>query len=166
MIRAFARRISIVLVCGLTLLWLALNQTLAPGHIVLGLMLAVLVAWASSTLRPLHARLRRLDQVPVLFGVVLADVVRSNFHVARIVLGWTGARPVNSGFLDVPLELRDPHGLAALAVILTATPGTVWVALSPDGSWLRIHVLDLVGEQYWIRHIKDRYERRLRSIFE
>ena len=166
MIRAFARRISFMLVAGLTALWLALNQTLAPGHVVLGLLLAVLIAWASSTLRPLHATLRRLDQVPVLFGVVLADVARSNFHVARIVLGLTGDRQVRSGFLDVPLELRDPHGLAVLAVILTATPGTVWVALSPDGGWLRVHVLDIVDEQYWIRHIKDRYERRLRSIFE
>jgi multicomponent K+:H+ antiporter subunit E len=136
MMRAFARRISFTL-----------------------------VAWASSTLRPLHARLRRLDQAAMLFVVVLADVVRSNIHVARIVLGLTGSRRVNPSFLDIPLELRDPHGLAVLAVILTATPGTVWVALSPDGGWLRIHVLDLVDEQYWVRHIKERYESRLLRIF-
>jgi multicomponent K+:H+ antiporter subunit E len=165
-IRHFAHRISLTLVTGLAVLWLALNQTLAPGHVVLGLLLGALLAWASSTLRPLHARLRRLDQAAVLFGVVLADVVRSNFQVARIVLGLTGSRRVNPSFLDIPLALKDPHGLAVLAVILTSTPGTVWVALSPDGSWLRIHVLDLVDEQYWVRHIKERYESRLLRIFE
>lgn len=166
MIRDFARRISWTLVAGLTALWLALNQSLAPGHLVLGLALAVLLAWASATLRPLHARLMRIDLALALVAVVLMDVVRSNLHVARIVLGLSGRRRVVSGFLDVPLELRDPHGLAALAVILTSTPGTVWVELSPEGDWLRIHVLDLADEQYWIRHIKDRYERPLRRIFE
>lgn len=166
MIRAFTRRLSWTLVAGLTVLWLALNQTFAPGHLVLGVLLALLLAWASATLRPLQARLVRIDLALALMGVVLVDVVRSNLHVAGIVLGLSGRRRIVSGFLDIPLELRDPHGLAALAVILTSTPGTVWVELSPEGDWLRIHVLDLVDEQYWVRHIKDRYERPLRRIFE
>lgn len=166
MIRDFARRISWTLVAGLTGLWMALNQTLSPGHLVLGALLGVLLAWASSTLRPLHARLIRIDLALALAVVVLMDVVRSNFHVAGIVLGLTGKRKIYSGFLDIPLDMRDPHGLAALAVIITSTPGTVWVGLAPDGDWLRIHVLDLVDEQYWIRHIKERYERPLRRIFE
>lgn len=166
MIRDFARRISWTLVAGLTALWMALNQTLAPGHLVLGLLLGLLLAWASATLRPLQARLVRIDLALVLVAVVLADVVRSNLHVAGIVLGLAGKRRIFSGFVDVPLELRDPHGLAALAVIITSTPGTVWVEMSPEGDLLRIHVLDLVDEQYWIRHIKHRYERRLQRIFE
>lgn len=166
MIRAFTRRLSWTLVAGLTVLWLALNQTFAPGHLVLGVLLALLLAWASATLRPLQARLVRIDLALALMGVVLVDVVRSNLHVAGIVLGLSGRRRIVSGFLDIPLELRDPHGLAALAVILTSTPGTVWVELSPEGDLLRIHVLDLVDEQYWVRHIKDRYERPLRRIFE
>jgi multicomponent K+:H+ antiporter subunit E len=166
MIRAFTRRISLSLVAGLVVLWLALNQTFAPGHMALGLLLGLLLAWASSTLRPVHARLRRFDLAVLLVGIVLMDILRSNLHVASIVLGLTGNRPVRAGFVDVPLDLRDSHGLAALAVILTATPGTVWVALSADGKWLRIHALDLADEAQLIRHIKDRYERRLRSIFE
>jgi multicomponent K+:H+ antiporter subunit E len=158
--------VSPVLVLGLTVLWLVLNQSVTPGHIALGVLLAVLVAWAGSTLRPLHARLRRMDVAAALFLVALSDVVRSNIHVARIVLGLAGKRPIRSAFLDVPIALTDPHGLAALAAILTATPGTVWVGLSGDGKWLRLHVLDLVDEAHWVHVVKDRYETRLMRIFE
>ena len=82
MIRTFARRISPVLVLGLTALWLVLNQNITIGQTVLGLALAVLLAWAGSTLRPLHARVRRLDIALMLVGIVLVDIIRSNVHVA------------------------------------------------------------------------------------
>jgi multicomponent K+:H+ antiporter subunit E len=166
MIRSFARRISPVLVAGLMAFWLTLNQTLSPGHMVLGLSLAVLIAWAGSTLRPLHARVRRIDVAVVLALLVLADVARSNVHVARVVLGLTGRRAVTSQFLDIPLDLRDPHGLAALVVIITCMPGTVCVGMSAGGESMRLHVLDLQGAAALVRLIKDRYERRLMRIFE
>ena len=157
---------SPALVLVLTGLWLLLNQTLAPAHILFGAVIAAVLAWTSSTLRPLRARIRRLDVAAALLMVVLKDIVRSNVSVARIVLGLVRDRQVCSGFLRIPLELRDPHGLAALAAIITSTPGTVWVGLSPDGSTLTLHVLDLTNEGEWIRIIKQRYETPLRRIFE
>lgn len=154
------------LIGALTVMWLLLNQTLALGQIVLGFLLALALARASSTLRPLQPHLRRIYPAVGLLLVVLRDIVRSNVAVARIVLGLIRDREVRSGFLDIPLELRDPHGLAVLAAIVTSTPGTVWVDLAPDGSRLTLHVLDLKDEVAWIRLIKDRYERPLRRIFE
>ena len=68
--------------------------------------------------------------------------------------------------MKIPLDLRDPYGLATLACIICATPGTVWAGLSPDGCSLTIHVLDLQDEEAWVRTIKQRYERPLMEIFE
>lgn len=161
-----AAQFSPTLVLALTGLWLLLNQTLAPAHIVLGLVIAAGLAWSTSALRPLHARIRRLDIAAFLLLIVLKDIVHSNFSVARVVLGLIRHRKVRSGFVRIPLELRDPHGLAALAAIITSTPGTVWVGLSPDDSTLTLHVLDLTNEDQWIRTIKQRYEAPLRRIFE
>lgn len=158
--------VSPLLVLVLTALWLLLNQTLAVGQILLGLVLALGLAHAASALRPLHARLHRLDVAALLVLVVIGDIVRSNIAVARLILGLAGRREVRSGFLQIPLDLRDPHGLAALAVIVTSTPGTVWVGLSPDNDALTLHVLDLQDEAEWIHLIKHRYEQPLRRIFE
>jgi len=159
-------KFSPVLALGLTGLWLLLNQTFAPGQIMLGLLLSLALAWFGSTLRPLQSRLTRVDLAAGLLLVVLRDIVRSNIGVARIVLGLVGSRKVRSGFLDIPLDLRDEHGLAVLAAILTSTPGTVWAGLSTDGSTLTLHVLDLKDEREWIDFIKHRYERPLMRIFE
>jgi multicomponent K+:H+ antiporter subunit E len=157
---------SPTLVLSLTGAWLVLNQTLGLAHIVLGAGLAIGLAWAGSTLRPVRAHVRRLDVAAVLAMVVLRDIVRSNINVARIVLGLVRNRVVRSGFLHIPLELRDPHGLAALAVIITSTPGTVWVGVSPNGDSLTLHVLDLKNEAELVHEIKQRYEAPLRKIFE
>lgn len=161
-----ARRLPPLLIAVLTAMWLLLNQSLSAGHLLLGFAVAVALAWASAALRPLQPRPRRLHLAAGLVVRVLVDIVRSNLGVARIVLGLVRHREVRSGFLDIPLDLRDPHGLAVLAAIVTATPGTVWVGLAADGSRLRLHVLDLRDESEWVRTIKDRYEQPLRRIFE
>lgn len=159
-----ARRVSPVLVAVLTATWLLLNQSLSAGHVALGLLLSTGLVWFGSALRPLQAPLGRVDRALGLFFVVLWDVLRSNVAVARIVLGLAG-RKANPGFLRVPLDLRDDHGLAVLACIVTSTPGTVWAGLSQDRETLTLHVLDLHDEDAWIRTIKQRYERPLMEIF-
>jgi multicomponent K+:H+ antiporter subunit E len=161
---AIRRYVSPVLVAVLVAIWLLLNESLSPGQFALGLALSVLLAWIGSALRPLEAPLRRVDLLAGLFFVVSWDIVKSSFAVARIVLGF-GPRELRPGFLEIPLDLRDDHGLAVLACIVTSTPGTVWAGLSPDRATLRLHVLDLRDEAGWIRTIKERYERPLMEVF-
>lgn len=166
MIERIRDAISPTVVLCLTALWLILQQTITPDQILLGVVLAVLLAWASSKLRPLRAHMRRIDLASALILVVIWEIIQSNIAVARIVLGLVRDREVRSGFVSIPLELRDPHGLAALAAIITATPGTVWAGLSADGKHLTLHILDIEDEQHWIRYIKDRFEGPLMRIFE
>jgi multicomponent K+:H+ antiporter subunit E len=159
------KRAPILLIAGLTAMWLLLNTTLAPGHFLMGLAVSMLMVFGFRAVRPLQPRLRRPQMAFLLLWRVLVDILRSNVAVARIVLGLQGRRRIRSGFLDVPLDLRDPHGLAVLAAIVTSTPGTIWVNLSLDGSTLTLHVLDLRDEQAWIDTIKQRYERLIMEIF-
>lgn len=160
------KRQPFLLVVGLTGMWLLLNGTLAFEHILLGAALSALMVFGFRVVRPVQPRLRRPQKALLLLWRVFVDVCHSNVAVARIVLGLHGSQPVHSAFVKVPLDLRDPNGLAALAAIVTSTPGTVWVDLSVDGATLTLHVLDLQDEQAWIETIKRRYERLLMEIFE
>lgn len=160
------KRLPPLLTGVLVVIWLLLNGPASPGQVLLGLVIAVTMMLAAARWRPVHPRLRSLWPAVPLFLHVLADIARSNVAVARIVLGLTGGRAVHSGFIEIPLDLRDPHGLAILSAIVTSTPGTAWAGVSADGRLLRLHALDLKNEDEWIRTIKERYEGPLRRIFE
>ena len=67
--------------------------------------------------------------------------------------------------MTIPLDLRNPAGLAVLAIIITSTPGTVWAAYDPERKVFIMHVLDLIDEAAWRKTIKTRYERPLLEIF-
>ena len=149
---------------ALVAMWLALNGTLAPAHVILGALLAFAAVLGLARLQPASTRPRAPLAAATLIGVVLLDVVRSNVAVASIVLRRrTGDR--KPGFVDIPLELRNPTALAALACIITATPGTAWAGYDSRSGVLTMHVLDLVDAAVWVGTIKRRYERRLMEIF-
>ena len=108
--------------------------------------------------------MKRVRIAAELFWLVFADIVHSNINVARIVLALR-RKPRSAGFLRVPLELRHAGGLAVLACIVTATPGTSWARYDRAGSVLTLHMLDLVEGEQWSHNFKQRYERRLMEIF-
>ncbi|MCK0195384.1 Na+/H+ antiporter subunit E [Ancylobacter sp. 6x-1] len=150
---------------ALWVMWLLLNQSLSPGQIVLGAIVAWGACWAMARLDPPPAHIRAGRAMLLLAFRVAIDVIRSNIAVGKIILGF-GRKDRSSGLMTVPLDLRDQYGLAVLAIILTATPGTLWLNHDPARSELLIHVLDLVEEEEWRDLIKNRYERLLMEIFQ
>lgn len=158
-------RLPLLLPASLFVLWLLLADSLSPGQMVLGVLFSALVSAAVAALRPLRGRPRSLRAVFKLIGCVLIDILRSNVGVARVILSATRQQPV-VGFVDIPLEMRDPHGLAMLALIITGTPGTVWAGHDLERNVLTLHVLDLHDHEFWRQTVKSRYERPLMEIFE
>jgi multicomponent K+:H+ antiporter subunit E len=151
---------------ALLAIWLLLAGTISPGAVLVGTVVAIGGTLVLATLGPPPLRLRRIAAIPPLMMRVLVEVVRSNNAVARIILQRDRTRPRRSGFVRVPLDMRSPYGLAALAAIVTATPGTIWVDYDSSDGTMLLHVLDLIDEEAWARIIKDKWERRLMEIFE
>ncbi|MBX6373833.1 MAG: Na+/H+ antiporter subunit E [Acetobacteraceae bacterium] len=154
-----------LLTACLLVMWLLLNQSLTAGSVILGGVLALGASRALVRLEPPRARFRRPGVALQLAFIVLRDIIRSNIAVARIILR-PGRGDRRSGFVRIPLDMRDPYGLAVLACIITATPGTIWVEYDSASRSLLLHILDLIDEDAWARIIKGRYESRLMEIFE
>lgn len=146
-------------------LWLILNQTWEPAHLLLAAVVAVAAPLLTRSFLPIRRGAHRLATILHLAGIVFVDIVRSNIAVAFIILGGR-RKQTSSGFVRIPLALRNPSGLAALACIITSTPGTLWVNYDPERSELLLHVLDLIDEQAWHDIVKHRYESLLLEIFE
>ena len=154
-----------LLALTLTLLWLILNG-FSLGHLILGALVAMIAGKSMAALHPARPRLRRWRPLFRLFLIVGYDIIRSNIAVARLILsdGRHGQR--RSGFVEIRLDIHDETALAALAVIITASPGTAWLDYRPATGMLLLHVFDLIDEEEWRRIIKDRYESLLMEIFE
>lgn len=141
-----------------------LSASLAPPSILLGVVMALAAPQVMRAMRVDPVRVRAPGAIAILAGRVVIDVVRSNMAVAQILIGRRADRV--SGFIHIPLDLKDRYGLAVLAVIISSTPGTLWVEYDRARGRLLMHVLDLVDEDTWVQTIKDRYERLLMEIFE
>lgn len=162
----FGRLLPAPLASGALLtLWLMLGRSISLGHTLLGLGLALVVPLLVLRLRPAGVRVQKPLTVLRFIAIVGVDVIASNFEVARgvVLARW---RPPRSRFVIVPLELRDPVGLAVLSMVTTVVPGTVWSELALDRSVLLLHVWHVDDRDAFIAHFKSRYERPLKEIFE
>lgn len=146
-------------------MWLLLNHSVSPGHLILAAIVGVAIPLLTRGLRPLPVRVRRPGAILRLAWSVMVDTSLSNLNVVRF-LAFKSQRKHPPGFVQIPLDLRDANGLAVLAVIVCITPGTSWAELSLDRSILMLHVLELDSHEAVIGHIKQRYERPLMEIFE
>ncbi|OOG64163.1 Na+/H+ antiporter subunit E [Sinorhizobium sp. A49] len=148
---------------GLLIIWMLLNQSVAPGTIVMGTILGIALGWVTLKLTPARSHPRRILRTLRFSASVFLDVIRSNIAVALVILR-VGRRAPNSGFLTVDIDIEDENALALLACIMTATPGTAWLEYDRGRKSLLFHVLDMENEEVWIRTVK-RYEAGLKEMF-
>jgi multicomponent K+:H+ antiporter subunit E len=150
---------------ALLALWLALAREATLGQLLVGLALAVLVPIVTASLRPTTVHVRQPAVVARFILRVGYDVLAANFAVAWGVVASHWRKP-RARFVVVPLDLRDPHGLAALAMVVTIVPGTVWSELALDRTAVMLHVWDVDEVDAFVARFKARYEEPLREIFE
>lgn len=141
--------------------WLLLSGPSA-GHVVLAAVLAIVVPWFTERFRVDRPRVGAWPIALKLGGTVLWDIVLSNVQVALLILG--PERRIQPRFVWLPLDIRDPHGIATLAGIITMTPGTLSADLTDDRRYLLVHALNVADEAAVIGAIKSRYEAPLRRI--
>jgi multicomponent K+:H+ antiporter subunit E len=164
-----ARRVvpAPLLSAALFIAWLMLNQSASAGHLLLAAVLALVVPQLSASMFADSPRTGRWATLASLAGTVLVDIVKANIAVARLILG--PERRIQPRFVWVPLAIRDPRGLVALAGIVTLTPGTLSADFSDDRRHLLVHAFDVDDEaarQAIITTIRTRYEAPLIRILE
>lgn len=148
----------------LFLVWLGLNNTVHPAHLLLGAALAIgIPLWTHRVPRE-PGRPNAFVTAAILGCVVLYDIVKSNIDVARLILG-PEAR-IKPSFVWVPLDIQDPYGRVALAGIITMTPGTLSADFSEDEQYLLVHAFNVDDPAALAADIKARYETPLMEIFE
>lgn len=143
--------------------WLLMVQTVTAGHVAMAVLLAILMPWVANRMEREFARIGSVKPIPRLALTVLYDIVHANVEVARRILGRESE--ITPGWIWVPLDLTNIHGISALTSVITLTPGTVSAELSEDRRYLLVHVFNLKDPEAEIAIIKKRYEAPLKEIF-
>lgn len=147
----------------LLVLWLLLNDSLAPGHILLGGVLGFLIPLFTSRFWSEPAELQRPFLFLRLVALVLFDIVVANFQLVPVVLG--PRRAVKPLFVHVPLGVKGDFAITTLAAVISLTPGTVAAEVDPDRRWILVHALNEEDPEALRDKIKARYESLIKEIF-
>ena len=154
-----------LLTLTLIAVWQMLMNTVTVGTLVFGAILGVVVPIMTAAYWPDRPRLLK----PFLFAeyclIVLWDIIVANVIVAGIVLFKPNSQ-IQSRWVSVPIDLKSAEAVTMLAGTITMTPGTLTADISACGRALLVHCLDTDDPDAVRDEIKQRYERRLKEIFE
>lgn len=144
---------TLIRILLLTLTWVALQGSISLGNVLLG----VVFGWAILRIsRPLFdaedptesRRLRegvrpllRLWRVFVLIVVFLRELVISALQVARYTVQPT--LDIRPAIIEYPLDVETGREITMLANLISLTPGTLSLDVSPDCDWLYVHAISV-----------------------
>jgi multicomponent K+:H+ antiporter subunit E len=148
----------------LAAIWLLLNNSIAPGQMLLGLLLGWAIPRFTLAFWPERVRIRHPALLLRFAAIFLYDVIIANLSVARLILA--GPRRLRPAFVVVPLDISDDLAISLLANTICLTPGTVSASLSADKRQLLVHALDCANPAALVATIKTRFEAPLKEILE
>lgn len=146
----------------LAIAWCAAFGTFTLANLIIGFVVGSAVLWVT---KPLYGDTRyfrhgwRLARLALVF---LGELLVSSARVAwDVVTPRNRARP---GIVAVPIEARGDLEITLLANLISLTPGTLALDISPDGRTLYVHAMFVDSREAVIDSIKSGMEKSLMEV--
>lgn len=154
--------IRTALLLGVT--WVALTGDLSLANIACGFFLGWLAVGVARPLGPypVFGRVRPLKVVRLLLFLA-REIVVANLKVVAAVLG--PRRLLRPALVAVPLEATTDAQITVLSNLISLTPGTLSLDVSPDRRTLYVHAISASSPETLRREIKEGFERRVLEAF-
>jgi multicomponent Na+:H+ antiporter subunit E len=147
----------------LALAWMALTGDWSAPAAAFSLTFGWLLLRLARPLGGEGLRRVRLARVPGLLLFFLKELVVANLKVAATVLFPHGR--LRPAIVAVPLRLDRDAEVSLLANLITLTPGTLSLDVSPDGRTLYVHTIAVAAADDLRRAIREGFERRILETF-
>lgn len=148
----------------LAFVWMVLTDTGSASALMSGFVIGFGALWLA---QPLYGetgmyfvRTFRIAQLMVFFTL---DLIKSSVGVAKAVL--TPHRINQSGFLDMPLDVKSDVEILLVANLISLTPGTLSLDVSEDRKTLHIHAMFAADPEAEVKDLKNGMEHMVRRIF-
>jgi multicomponent Na+:H+ antiporter subunit E len=146
----------------LALTWAALQGDLNVTNLVIGFLVSAAVIYV---FRQMFFEPRYFTKIGLGIKLVLVffkELIKANLSVLKVVI--SPRLRVRSGVIAVPTELRNDVALTLLANMITLTPGTLTLDISPDRRYLFVHTLNLDDPEDVKREIRLAFEVYLEEL--
>lgn len=148
----------------LPLIWMALTGRFTLANYLIGFLITSLALWVvrkpgDVNLLVYLARLRRWLR----FGLFFAgELSVASLRVVHDILTWR--HRMRPAVIAIPLDLKTDLEITLLANLITLTPGTLSLDVSPARDVLYIHAMYVDDVESFRRRIKERMEHQVREV--
>ncbi len=147
----------------LSMFWALLTGYVSVGNLGVGFVLGYLslaVLYPATELKTSY--FQKSLQLIIFILVFTKELLASTWRVAQdVVKPLPLMRP---GVIGIPLDAKTDLEITMLANIISLTPGTLSLDVSPDRKTLYIHAMYVVNPDDLRKEIKDGLERRLLEL--
>jgi multicomponent Na+:H+ antiporter subunit E len=146
----------------LAFVWMFLKTSYSPASFFVGYFFGLLIIYIFRRFFTSRFYLLRVVAVLNLIYIFTLELILSNISVLKAVL-----RPklnIKPGIFAFPTELKEDWEITMLANLITLTPGTLVVDLSPDNRILYVHAMDITDADEAIQSIKNTFEKAIMEV--
>ena len=149
----------------LPIIWMALTGQFTLTNFVTGFVISAVCLWliTSPTKLPFAKMMVRLLRFMGFMVFFLWEVLMANLRVAWEVI--TPKHHMQPAIVAIPLAAQSDLEITILANVITLTPGTLSLDVSPDRKTLYVHTMYVDDVDAFRRDIKERFEKRVIEVF-
>ncbi|MFT8322109.1 MAG: Na+/H+ antiporter subunit E [Bacillus sp. (in: firmicutes)] len=155
---AFQILLNVFLGC----MWMVMTVSFEPVVFFKGYLFGLIIIFIFRGFFQSRFYLLRIAAVLKLTYIFIRELILSNIAVLKSVL--KPKLDMKPGIFAYPTILESNWEITILANLITLTPGTLVIEISPDNKTLYVHALDINDVQVSIDSIKNTFEKAILEV--
>ena len=142
--------------------WMLLNGDLSFTNFLEGFFIAYIILWIT---KGVLVKDNYFTKIPRIIGFVfffLYELVLANLKVAYDIV--TPQHLMRPGIVKIPLSAKTDLEITLLANLITLTPGTLSMDVSPDKKYIYVHSMYIDNVEEFKAEIKTGLEKKLLEV--
>lgn len=153
---------QILLNIFLAFTWMFLKVSFQPIDFFVGYFFGLLIIFGFRRFFESNFYFNRIIAILNLLFIFIKELILSNFAVLKVIL--KPRLDIKPGIFALRTELTKDWEITILSNLITLTPGTLVVDISPDNQILYIHAMDINDAQEAISSIKNTFEKAIMEV--
>ncbi|GMG87081.1 Na+/H+ antiporter subunit E [Biformimicrobium ophioploci] len=145
----------------LAIAWSALTGSASLMNFLVGFIIGYAALQVSNFQSAREKYFRRVPKTISLSVFFLRELVLSSLRVAQEVL--SPKMLSTPRIMRVPLEIRDPNQILVLTSLISLTPGTLVLDVTPENDAMIVHTMFVEDPEAFRREIREGFEYRVRE---